>query len=105
MDRKQQQSKERNANTIEIVSVDNNKMTFRLYITRTAEFTNVTTYVTNNVGKFEATTDNGPTLDGSESKISGYVELNADSIKVVVGQSNVAYLDAGSEYIFGYKSN
>ena len=101
----QQQSNERNANTLEIVNVDKNKMTFKLYITRTAEFANVTTYVTNNVGNFEATTDNGPTQDGSESKITGYVELNGDSIKVVVGQSNVMYLDAGTEYTFGYKSN
>ena len=96
---------DKNPNTLQIKSVDNNKITFDLYITRTANFDNVTVYVNNGSGTFEAITDNGPSKDSGASKVNGHVELGNNSIKMVIDKSNVLYLDSGSKYNFEYKSN
>ena len=94
---------DKNPNTLQITSVDNNKITFDLYITRTANFDNVTVYVNNGSGTFEAITDNGPSKDGGTSKINGHVELGNNTIKLVIDKSNVLYLDSDSKYNFEYK--
>ena len=97
-------SSERNPNTLNVTNIDNNKVSFNLYLTRIGDFNNVTVYISNNLGRFEAITENGPSKDENESKITGYIELKNNTIKLVIGQSNVMYLDSGSKYNFEYKS-
>lgn len=93
-----------NPTTIKITSVNNNQITFDLYITRTADFNNVKVNINNNYGTFEATEDALGLPGQNVGKIKGNITLSDNTIKLVITESTVMYLDAGSTYTFTYKS-
>ncbi|MGM9881779.1 MAG: hypothetical protein ACI31S_02925 [Bacilli bacterium] len=99
----EQHSKDQNSNRIIIKEIDNNKITFDFYITKAANFSDVIVYISNNYGTFEATSDNGPTSTGKLGKVTGYVQLADNTIKLVIGQTDIMYLNSGTKYTFTYQ--
>ena len=92
-----------NPNNLSVKEINNNQIIFDLYITRTANFDDVSVSINNNKGTFEAITENGPSADGNTSKITGNIELENNTIKLTIDKSNVLYLNSNSEYVFKYK--
>ena len=91
-----------NPNNLNIKNVSNNKLLMDMYITRTADFDNFEVTLNENLGTFEALTDNGGSSDGQSAKINGKIEFTDNAIKVEVLKSNVLYIESGNIYTFKY---
>ena len=87
-----------NPNSLNIKSVNNNKATIDMYITRTANFT-FDVETTNNKTIFEA---NSVRNDG---KISGEIEFLIGTIKLTIVNSTVSGINANTEYEFTYHTD
>lgn len=94
-----------NPNNINLKTVDGEFVVFDFYITRIANFDDVSVIVSENYGKFEAITENGRSTDDEIGKISGRIEFKNNNIILHVEKSNVFDLGAGKEYTFTHKSN
>jgi len=92
-----------NPNNINIRKIDAENVLFDLYITRTAQFDDVSVIVSENSGKFEAITENGRSTNDEQAKISGRIEFKNNNIILHVEKSNVFDLDSGKVFTFTYK--
>ena len=90
-------SQDRNPNNIEIIKVTDNKVKFRFYITRVADFDETEIIINNNYGTFYATAFDG------ENEAQGSLEFLKDKIKLTITKTDVKYLEPGSTYTFTYK--
>lgn len=93
-----------NTNTLYVKNINDNVMIMNLYITRIAQFNDFQITFNQNKGSFEATTENGPAKDNNKkTKITGTIIINDNEIKVSILESNVLYLENGTEFVFTYK--
>ena len=95
-------SKIQNSNYLYIKSINNNTLTANLYITRTAEFENISIPIKNNKGNFEALTENGLSTDNNPAKITGHITIDNNLITLIITKSNVKGLTAPIQYKFTY---
>ena len=93
--------KDYNPSTINIKKVTDNQLIFDLYISRIANFDNVTIKISEE--RFEAISDNAVTKDNNQAQIYGYIRFINGKIIVLVQTSNIVGIDPNTNYIFTYK--
>ena len=93
--------KNQNPSSINIKNINNNKLTFDLYISRLANFDDVKINITEE--EFQATSDNAITKDNNKAKVSGFIRLINGEVIVLIKDSNIVDIEPNTSYIFTYK--
>lgn len=93
-----------NPNSLSVKSVDNNKVSIKLYITRISDF-NFDVEINENEGTFEAKPDNGESTINQPQTINGKIILLNNKIKLTINYSNVKGLESGAEFEFTYHTD
>lgn len=95
-------SKDQNPSSINIKNINNNKLTFDLYISRLANFDDVKINITEE--EFEATSDNAISKDNNKAKVSGFIRLINGEVIVLIKDSNIIDIEPNTSYTFTYKN-